>query len=225
MTTSMSKREQLRQKRIQKQKRQMRTVVLIIVALIVFVLAIVFLPRLFMNTEKHPTQAGFSIGDANAPIKIEEFSDFRCSHCRTFSETIEPDIIENYVDTGKVYLTFINYPVLSSDSTAAAEATYCAVAQNAVWQMKEMLFKYNSQQGAYEQKNLLDYANQIDLDVDAFSACLEGNVHLVDIEDDLAYSKQLGVQGTPTFNVNGNLVYSNELIETIDAELVKVGLN
>lgn len=225
MSPSMSKREQLRQKRLKRQKHQRLTILLIAVSAIAIILAAIFLPKLFRNTSKLPNQDGFSIGDPNAPVKIEEFSDFRCSHCRYFSEVMEPDIIETYIKTGKVQLTFINFAGLAADSINAAEATYCAAEQNSFWEMKEILYKYNTYADVYELASLIAFANQVGLDTNAFSTCLDSDIHLQDIQNDIIYGRQIGVVGTPSFSVNGILVYSDTLVQTIESELVKAGVN
>ncbi|MFH1446865.1 MAG: thioredoxin domain-containing protein [Chloroflexota bacterium] len=221
----MSKREQLRQKRLERQRRQRLTILLIAVSAVAIILAAIFLPQLFRNTAKLPYQDGFSIGDPNAPVKIEEFSDFRCSHCRDFSEVMEPDIIDAYIKTGKVQLMFINFAGLAADSANAAEAAYCAAEQNAFWEMKEILYKYNTYADVYEPASLVTFANQVGLDTNAFSACLDSDVHLHDIQNDISYGQQIGVMGTPSFIVNGILVYSDTLIHTIESELAKAGVN
>jgi len=225
MSPSMSKREQLRQKRLERQRRQRLTILFIAVSAVAIILAAIFLPQLFKNTSKLPNQDGFSIGDPNAPVKIEEFSDFRCSHCRHFSEVMEPDIIKTYIKSGKVHLTFINFAGLAADSVNAAEATHCAAEQNAFWEMKEILYKYNTYADVYEPASLIAFANQAGLDTDAFSTCLDSDVHLHDIQDDIIYGQQIGIMGTPSFVVNGILVYSDTLVQTIESELVKAGAN
>ena len=221
----MSTREQLRQKRMERQKRQRLTVLLIAASAVAIIVAATFLPQLFRNTGKLPNQVGFSIGDPNAPVKIEEFSNFRCSHCRHFSEIMEPNIIKTYIKSGKVQLTFINLAGLAADSVNAAEATYCAAEQNAFWEMKEILYKYNTYADAYEPASLIAFANKAGIDTDAFSACLDSDIHLQDIQNDMIYGQQIGVMGTPSFSVNGILVYSDTLIQTIESELARTDIN
>lgn len=222
MPDKPTQRELLREQRKAASRRRAIMISIIIVILAV-VIILIMLPKLTSKKSELPNQDGFALGDPNAPIKVEEFSDFRCSHCKEFSESMEPDFIEKYVKTGKVYFKFYNFPFLSDDSTDAAEAAYCAADQNAFWQYKELLFTYNSYSGAFSESNLIDYASKLKLDTNSFKQCLQSDEHLDEIAADKVYATTLGVSATPTFSVNGKLVYSNELIATVDAALADLG--
>ncbi len=220
MANYKSQREQLREKRLEGQKRQLRTVLIILGALLLLIVGLIFLPRLLVSKETLTNQVGFSIGDPNAPVSVEEFSDFQCSHCKTFSQTLEPEFIENYVDTGKVYLTFKNFPIFGEASENAAEATYCAADQNAMWQYKKALFSFSSFQDAFSDNNLVSYAESLELDSEEFQNCLESDKFVSAIQADMANGKNLGIQGTPSFSVNGIIVYSNDLVATVESQLL-----
>ena len=220
MANYKSQREQLREKRLEGQKRQLRTVLIILGALLLLIVGLIFLPRLLVSKETLTNQVGFSIGDPNAPVSVEEFSDFQCSHCKTFSQTLEPEFIENYVDTGKVYLTFKNFPIFGEASENAAEATYCAADQNAMWQYKKALFSFSSFQDAFSDNNLVSYAESLEIDSGEFQNCLESDKFVSAIQADMANGKNLGIQGTPSFSVNGIIVYSNDLVATVESQLL-----
>ena len=220
MANYKSQREQLREKRLERQKRQLRTVLIILGALLLLIVGLIFLPRLLVSKETLTNQVGFSIGDPNAPVSVEEFSDFQCSHCKIFSQTLEPEFIENYVDTGKVYLTFKNFPIFGEASENAAEATYCAADQNAMWQYKKALFSFSSFQDAFSDNNLVSYAESLELDSGEFQNCLESDKFVSAIQADMANGKNLGIQGTPSFSVNGIIVYSNDLVATVESQLL-----
>ena len=223
MPETKSQREKLREQHKAAKRKTTTTIIIIVAVVAVVIFVLLMLPKWTMDTSQLPNQNGFAIGDPNAPVKVEEFSDFRCSHCKDFSDNAEPDFIEKYVKTGKVYLKFYNFPFLAEDSTAAAEGAYCAADQNAFWQYKKLLFTYSSYTGGFTESNLIDYAKKLGLDTNAFTECLKSDKHLSDINTDKDYAKQLGVTATPTFSVNGKLVYSNELISTVDAALANPG--
>ena len=109
MSGPQSQREKLREKRKQAAKKRIATLVIVLSAVALAIFLIAMLPKLSLDKNQLYLQDGFSIGDPNAPVKVEEFSDFRCSHCQNFALNYEADFIEKYVDTGKVYLTFHNY--------------------------------------------------------------------------------------------------------------------
>lgn len=219
MPKTNTQREKIRSQRKAASRKTTITIIIAVAAIAVIVFGVQMLLDQPAETSKLPNQDGFALGDPNAPVKVEEFSDFRCSHCKDFSENMEPDFIEQYVKTGKVYLKFYNFPFLAEDSTAAAEAAYCAADQNAFWQYKTQLFTYNTYTGAYTESNLIDYAKKVGLDVEAFKQCLQSDEHLDDVAADKVYATTLGVSATPVFSVNGTLVYSNELIATVEAAL------
>ncbi len=219
MAGTQTQREKLRQQRKQASSKKTITVVAVlsVVALVIFLL--VMLPKWTLDKDQLYLQEGFSVGDPNAPVKVEEFSDFRCSHCQNFALNYEKDFIKKYVETGQVYFTFNNYAFLADDSRDAAEATYCAAEQNAFWQYKNLLFTYSTYTGAFAQSNLLDYAKQLDLDTDKFSACLQSDQNLAKLDEIMSYANSLGINSTPQFSVNGTIVYMNTLDETVDKAL------
>ncbi len=219
MATKVSQRELLRQKKIEKARKQRLTYIGIISGIAVLLLGIIFIPQLFKKNTIDPNQSGLSLGDPNAPLQVVNFSDFRCSHCRTFALESEPDFIKNYVDTGQVFLTFAPLTFMSEDSIDAAEAAYCAADQNSFWEYKDILYGAATSATAFTETNLVNYAKQLDLDEDAFVTCLSDNRHLSAIEDDAAYADSVGVTGTPSFYVNGKVVYSNELINAVESAL------
>lgn len=221
MAGPQSQREKLREQRKKASNKKTLTLIIVlgVIALVVFLL--VMLPKWTLDKSQLYLQDGFSIGDPNAPVKVEEYSDFRCSHCQNFALNYESDFIEKYVDTGQVYFTFHNYAFLADDSRDAAEATYCAAEQNALWQYKNLLFTYSTYTGAFAENNLIDYAKQLDLDTDKFSACLQSDANLAKLDEIMSYANSLGIDSTPQFSVNGTIVYMNTLDETVDAALLK----
>ena len=221
MPKTNTQREKIRSQRKAASRKTTITIIIAVAAIAVIVFGVQMLLNQPAETSKLPNQDGFALGDPNAPVKVEEFSDFRCSHCQDFALNYEADFIKKYVDTGKVYFTFHNFAFLAKDSTDAAEASYCAADQNAFWQYKNLLFTYSSYSGAFAEKNLIDYAKQLGLDTDAFTTCLRSDVNLGKLTEMKAYASSLGIDSTPQFSVNGKNVYMNNLDETVDAALKK----
>jgi protein-disulfide isomerase len=162
-----------------------------------------------------------SMGDPNAPIRIEEFSDYLCSPCRDFAINQEPGIVEDYVATGQVHFTYVPFSFMAPESARGAEASYCAADQGKFWEYHDIIF---ANVGITEQPladaRLIQYAGALNLDVDAFSSCFNGNTHRNQVQQDLTYGRQAGVTGTPTFLINGTrLVGRGELVQVIEEEL------
>jgi protein-disulfide isomerase len=162
-----------------------------------------------------------SLGDPNAPVKVEVFSDFNCSHCLDYEQTQEPSLISTYVVPGNVYYTFISYAFLRPDSLTAAEAAYCAMDQDKFWEYKAILFANigGTNVEPYSNTYLNAYAKALDMDTRAFKQCLDQGKYTQRIQDDLTYGKGLGVTGTPYFSVNGKIVTRDLLSSTIDEAL------
>jgi protein-disulfide isomerase len=149
-------------------------------------------------------------GYADAPVVIEEFSDFRCGHCANFALFTLPEFRE-YLHQGKVKIVFRNFPVLGPQSQLAAQAGECAHQQGRFWEYHDKLFKatYN-RENIFTKEGLKEVAAELDLDTEAFNLCLEEGKYVDEVEQDTSDGRQLGVQGTPTFFINGRMLVGNQ---------------
>lgn len=156
------------------------------------------------------TEGSYSIGDEDAPVVVVEFTDYQCPFCsRHFLETF-PQIKADYIDTGMVRYVFMDFPLTSIHPQAqlASEAARCAGDQDAYLEMHDILF---GRQGEWNGRDDADqifigYAEEIDLDSDAFSDCLINGEQTAAVQADLERGIALGVDGTPAFFINGNFV-------------------
>lgn len=225
MAQKMTQRELLRTQR-EKESRK-RTITLLIGAfvLVAAVLLVYFLPRLLnvSKVEGYANQSGQSVGDPNAPVKVVEFSNFGCSHCRTFALENEEQLVRDYVDTGKVYFTYSVFQFSEDETMQAAEAAYCAGEQNRFFEMQKLLFQNSTFAGAFADSSISSYAKQLGLNVKEFNQCVDSDAQLANIRSDTDYARNLGITGTPMFDVNGTIVYSTTLNETIEAALAAAG--
>lgn len=169
------------------------------------------------------------IGDANAPITLVEFSDYQCPFSeRFFSDTL-PKIYENYIAAGKVKLVFRNFPLgvsLHPQADMAAEASECANIQVKFKEMHDTLFENQSvwSGNADVGKIFKGYAKEIGLSVAQFNSCYDKKTYEKGIEKDVADGRSFGVNGTPTFFINGKsfsgaLPYEEVFKPVFDAEL------
>ena len=225
MAQKNTQRELLRAQKEQEAHKRTRALLIGIFAIVAAILLIYFLPRL-LNTNKvsgYANQNGRSVGDPNAPVKVVEFSNFGCSHCRTFALEKEEQFVKDYVETGKVYFTYSVFQFNEDDTLKASEAAYCAGEQNRFFEMQKLLFENSTYSGAFADSSISSYAKQIGLDMTKFNQCLESDAQLAAIRSDTQTAKDLGVTGTPMFDVNGTIVYSTTLEETIQAALAAAG--
>lgn len=216
MSSNQSKRELLRQKRLERKRRSITTMALFGLAAILLILALIFLPNLLNNIADH----GFALGDPDAPVTVYEFSSYTCSHCYDFNENGAKDFIAKYVETGKVYFNYVNLPANSEASLLAAEASYCAADQDKFYDYKDQLFTYAYVENGYTETNMVNFASLAGLDVNAFQACMDSNKFATAYEQDIRFATDSGVTATPTFLVNGkDLVTTSELDATVEKYL------
>ena len=223
MSNVKSLRNEIRDKERSKKQRVLIILVSVVLVLVVIVLATNFLLKSTMKAVDYANVDGQTVGLASAPIKVEEYSNFNCIHCKNFSVDEEEDFVKKYVDTGKVQFTFRHFPFIDDNTENAVEASYCAVDQNKFWPMKSLLFKYNSYTGAFEEGNLINYAKTAGLDTQAFSDCLQSDKHVPKIAEDRDAAIALGLDGTPYFFVNGQKILQGELSSTVEAQLAALG--
>jgi protein-disulfide isomerase len=146
------------------------------------------------------------LGDADAPIEIVEFSDFQCPFCQRFYLNTLPQLKENYIDTGLVKLVYRDYPLsIHPNADNAAIATECSGEQDDYWGMHDLVFDNMSQWSSSSDANaiFITYADDLDLNVDEFTSCLDDEAIAAEVNADFSDGLQYGVTATPTFFVNG----------------------
>jgi len=146
-----------------------------------------------------PSDGFYSIGPADAPITIVEFSDYQCPFCRRWHDEVYEPLLAAY--PGQIKLVYRNLPLTSihPDALAAAEAAMCAGEQDAYWPYHEKLFSSESL-GA---QIYTQYAQELSLNIDSFQACLNDHKYQSAIKADSDFAIDLGIQSTPTFFING----------------------
>jgi protein-disulfide isomerase len=145
-------------------------------------------------------------GDANAPVTIDLYADFQCPYCAQFEPVLE-QLGPSYIDTGKVKLVFHNFPFIGAESDAAAQAVMCAGDQNKFWMFANDLYKHQGAEnsGVFTSSNLKKLAAAAGMDSAQFNSCLDGGKYAGAVQQQLAEGRQLQVQSTPTFFVNGQM--------------------
>ena len=135
-------------------------------------------------------------GNAAAKVTIVEVSDYHCPFCRRQTLQTMPQLMADYVNSGKVKYVFVDYPIaqLHPDAFKSHEAANCAGDQGKYWQMHDILFTNSP---AKEAAQLTEEAKMVGLDAAKFSACLSGGRHAPAITSSIARMQQLGVEGTP----------------------------
>lgn len=153
-------------------------------------------------------------GPEDAPVVIEEFSDFQCPFCRRFAIQTLPKIKETYGD--KVRFIYRDFPISSIHPQAqkAAEAGQCAYEQGKFWEFHDMVFE---NQDAIAVPDLKGYAEQLGLDMNQFNECLDSGKYTREVALDRQDGNRAGVTGTPGFLINGLLVIGAQPFEQFQA--------
>lgn len=166
-----------------------------------------------------PTEGFHSLGPADAPITVVEFSDFQCPFCRRWHEETYKPLLDAY--PGKIKMVYRHLPLVSihPEAFSAAEASMCAGDQNVFWQYHDKLFGSDSLGNAvYEQ-----YARELSLDIPTFVDCITEHKFQEAIQADSDFAVNLGVRSTPTFFVNGLAIVGAQPLDVfkqlIDKEL------
>ena len=204
-----SKRQMIKAKR-QRQAQTQRMLVIgaIVVGALLVAFALIY-PNLkpigeitSVDSTERPMVSDNSMGDPDAPIRIEEFSDFQCPYCARFYEETEHQIASTYVADGTVHFTYRSFGnFIGPESQAAAEAAYCAGDQNKYWEYHDTLFANQTGEnvGAYTDRRLQAFAEALSLDMGAFNDCFNSNKYADRVGQDYIDGSAAGVTGTPAF--------------------------
>ncbi len=142
---------------------------------------------------------------------------------------VEPQVLRQYVDTGKVKLIWHDFPWIGQESTRAAQAAQCAGQQGRFWEYHDYLYTHQrgENQGQFSAANLKSFAVALTLDTGAFGTCLDKGEDQPAIRPDFNAGRARGVNATPYFYVNGRpLVGAGSLAQfasALEAELKRLG--
>jgi len=171
-------------------------------------------PRVDVSMEDN---AG-SVGPSNAPITIVEFSDYQCPFCQRAEGSVK-EVQKKYGD--KVRLVYMDFPLpMHNNALKAAQAARCAGDQGKYWEYHDALF---ADQSKLDKAGLKATADKLKLDGKKFDECTAGDLHLDQIKKSQQEGSAAGIDGTPTFVINGRLMSgaqpASEMESVINEEL------
>jgi protein-disulfide isomerase len=170
---------------------------------------------------------GLAFGSPDAPVVIEEYADYQCPYCGMVASLTVPQILEEYVETGKARFIFYDFPLHQGNSWVGAQAARCAADQDAFWPLHKVLMGRMSEWGQKRDPRSLirQYADGLGLDGDAIVECIDAGNHRDVVTRSQLRARQLGLTGTPTFIINGRRVSSamgfDQMSALIEQELAK----
>lgn len=216
--------KQMRRDQAERKARQTRLFTIIGGVVVLSIIAVLMLIRAnqpvapageftAIATQTWPQADGKALGPADADVVVKEYADFQCPFCKLFNQSVQPQIIEDYVKTGKVRYEYHHFIIIDSnvggsESRRSAEASECAAEQNRFWDFHEIVFTNQGDEGsgALSDSRLKAFAGSIGLDTDAFNTCFDSKRFSTVVNLDDATARSVGLNGTPSVLVNGKLV-------------------
>ncbi|MBI5332248.1 MAG: DsbA family protein [Candidatus Aenigmarchaeota archaeon] len=148
------------------------------------------------------------IGPDNATVEIVEFSDFQCPYCKAVEPTVK-EVLDAY--DGKIRFVYKHFPLASHEfGQKAAEASECAAdigGNDKFWEYHDSLFTNQKKLNIPFMKSL---AKDMGLNTTAFDACFDSGAMTERVQNNTNEGKKLGVTGTPTFFINGEVLSGSQ---------------
>lgn len=175
-------------------------------------------PRVLVSLDNTPVR-----GNVDAALKLIEYSDYECPYC----QQIQPDL--NKIEAeykGKLAFAYKDTPLpMHSHAQKAAEAAHCSGVQGKYWEYHDLLLSTKE----LEIPQLKAKARQLQLDTKAFDKCLDSGEQAGLVKSQLAEAQTLGIQGTPSFFLNGHFYSGSlpieKLRQAVEEELKKAVSN
>ena len=160
----------------------------------------------FLASQQEPQQEFENgspiLGSESAPITVVEFGDYQCEACYAWFHTTRDTLIDNYIETGKAKLIFVDLPFLGRDSPMAAQASYCAEDQGQYWEYHEILYTFQDghpDSGWADRDRLNSFAFSLDMNIDEFNDCMDSSKYKNRVKANYDEAVKNGAQSTPTF--------------------------
>ena len=142
------------------------------------------------------------LGSESAPITIVEFGDYQCEACYAWFHNTRSTLIDNYIETEKAKLVFIDMPFLGRDSITAAHASYCAEDQGKYWEYHTMLYNFQDgppDSGWADRDRLNSFAFSLDMNIDEFNECMDSSKYKNRVKANFDEAMKNDAKSTPTF--------------------------
>ena len=142
------------------------------------------------------------LGSESAPVTIVEFGDYQCEACYHWFHNTRVTLIDNYIETGKAKLVFVDLPFLGRDSPKAAHASYCADDQGKYWEYHTMLYNFQDgppDSGWADRDRLNSFAFSLNMNVDEFNECMDSSKYKQRVKANYDDAVKNGATQTPTF--------------------------
>ncbi len=139
-------------------------------------------------------------------MTIIEFGDFQCPYCARFAQQLLPALEHDVLRDGNIRFQYRHFPFLSPQSTIAAEASECARDQGLFKEYHDRVYQLTATKQGLSNDNLHQAARDSGLEMEQFTTCAQERLHQDRVQADRQYGEALGVRGTPTLAINGEII-------------------
>jgi protein-disulfide isomerase len=142
---------------------------------------------------------------------------------------VEPELVERYVENGTLRYEWRDFAYLGQESVNAALAARAAQEQGRFWEYHDVLYENQGSvnSGAFSDEALVGFAEEVEVDTEQFEAALTSGRYESVVQSDLREAQNAGIQGTPSFTINGQRLVGPQPLEVfeqvIEAKLAKAG--
>nr|WP_322923056.1 DsbA family protein [Paenibacillus sp. SGZ-1014] len=216
------KRQQQQAYKQQEQERQRKTMRNLMIGTVVVIAVVVALIILIPNNKTEGIRTTFDYsqmpmkGNANAPVKIVEFADFKCPICKMYNEQILPKIEADFVDKGVASLYFANFPFIGPDSTTAALAAESVYHQKsaAFWPYLNEIYTHqkdeNTEWATPDYLVKLAEDAKLGIDTTKLRQNIDNKTYADQVNAQFKKGQELNIPGTPSIFING-VQYTGDL--------------
>jgi hypothetical protein len=180
-------------------------------------------------------QDGLTLGEADAPLTIDLYQNFLCPHCRDFAEATMPQLIADYIATGRARIVFHDAALGPDEARLAHEAAHCAADQGKFWPAYAALYaNFSDDPGAYTKASIESWLAKTGVDAQQLASCLDSGEHAAEVqagtdaftslgERDATYASELatvqagGGPAIPALKVGGRYLTAPETYAPVQA--------
>lgn len=167
-----------------------------------------------VSFDKKPSMEGQPVlGDPDAPVTVVEFGDFKCPACKAWSQNFYPQLVKDYVETGKVKFAYINVLFHGEESKLGSLAAESVFKQNpeSFWIFNKEMFKAQpteNHDGLWiTNEKILEIASSIpNIDVEKLENDINNKTEIEEVNKDSQLVEEFKVELTPSIMINGTMV-------------------
>lgn len=163
------------------------------------------------------------LGDEEADVAVVEVSDYGCSHCRDFNLETAPLLETEYIDNDQVKWIILPFALQGQSGTfptmPSAVAAMCSNEQNRFGDYHTALFEIQGTPLFNTEAGFMQIAAALDMDTEAFGSCLIDNNYADMIIENILQAQQAGINSTPSFIIDGDLLPGNQPISVFQQRL------